>query len=66
MLFATPGMLHGGASLEAFRAWAGSAANLVLLPGYCVAGTLGARLQTGAKKGLRVDAHTTLDVKCKV
>ena len=36
VLFATPGMLHGGASLEAFKAWAGNPLNLVILPGYQV------------------------------
>ena len=36
VLFATPGMLHGGASLEAFKAWAGGPLNLVILPGYQV------------------------------
>jgi hypothetical protein len=36
VLFATPGMLHGGASLEAFKAWAGSPLILVILPGYQV------------------------------
>lgn len=40
VLFASPGMLHTGVSLEAFRAWAGGANNLVVLPGYQVAGKL--------------------------
>jgi hypothetical protein len=34
VLFATPGMLHGGTSLEVFKAWAPSDRNLVLLPSY--------------------------------
>ncbi len=36
VLFASPGMLNGGVSLEVFRAWAPHAANLVVLPGYQV------------------------------
>ena len=36
VLFATPGMLHGGTSLEAFKAWADNPLNLVILPGYQV------------------------------
>lgn len=36
MLFATPGMLHGGTSLEVFKAWAPDPKNLVLLPSYQV------------------------------
>jgi hypothetical protein len=36
VLFATPGMLHGGTSLEVFKAWAPDPRNLVLLPSYQV------------------------------
>jgi hypothetical protein len=36
VLFATPGMLHGGTSLEVFKAWAGDARNAVLLPSHQV------------------------------
>ena len=48
VLFATPGMLHGGQSLEVFRAWAPDARNLIVLPGYCVSGTVGAKLMAAA------------------
>lgn len=41
VLFATPGMLHGGLSLSVFKEWCDDAKNLVILPGYCVAGTIG-------------------------
>lgn len=34
VLFATPGMLHAGTSLEVFKKWAGSDRNMVILPGY--------------------------------
>jgi hypothetical protein len=66
VLFATPGMLHGGTSLEVFKAWAGGEANLVILPGYCATGTVGNKLMSGVTKGLRLDGGQTLDVRCKV
>eukprot|EP00775_Hariotina_reticulata_P005494 gene5494-5729_t len=66
VLFATPGMLHGGTSLEVFKAWAPSDRNLVLLPSYQVAGTLGRRLLAGQRKGVAIDSRTTLDVNCKI
>jgi len=34
VLFATPGMILGGFSLEVFKHWAPSEKNLVTLPGY--------------------------------
>ena len=34
VLFATPGMISGGFSLEVFKQWAPSEENLVTLPGY--------------------------------
>lgn len=39
VLFATPGMLTGGFSLEVFMKWAPSKENLVILPGYCGSST---------------------------
>ena len=48
VLFASPGALQGGLSLEAFHAWAGDARNLVLFPTHCIKGTLGERLLSGA------------------
>jgi hypothetical protein len=41
VLFATPGMLHGGTSLEVFKAWAPDPKNLVLLPSYQVTSAAG-------------------------
>lgn len=35
VLFATPGMISGGFSLEVFKRWAPYETNLVTLPGYC-------------------------------
>lgn len=50
VLFATPGMLHAGTSLEVFKKWAGSEKNMVILPGYCVVGTVGNKLLAGKKR----------------
>jgi integrator complex subunit 11 len=36
VLFATPGMLSGGLSLEVFKHWAPSEANMIVLPGYAI------------------------------
>ncbi len=68
VLFATPGMLHAGTSLEVFKKWAGSPLNMVLIPGYCSAGTVGATLLAGKHKQQRieVDKKTFLEVKCSV
>jgi len=50
VLFATPGMLHAGTSLEVFKKWAPSEDNMVIMPGYCVAGTVGAKVLAGQKQ----------------
>lgn len=34
VLFATPGMLHAGTSLEVFKKWAPLEVNMCILPGY--------------------------------
>lgn len=34
VLFASPGMLHAGTSLEMFKKWAHDPKNMVILPGY--------------------------------
>lgn len=36
VLFASPGMLNGGVSLEVFKHWAPDPKNLVVLPGHQV------------------------------
>ena len=64
MLFATPGMLTAGLALEAFKVWAGDPRNMVLVPGYCVQGTLGAKVQSGAKQ-VEVEGRS-MPVRCKV
>ncbi|TPX36553.1 hypothetical protein SmJEL517_g01232 [Synchytrium microbalum] len=44
VLFATPGMLSAGTSLEVLRAWAGDANNMIIIPGFQSAGSVGAKL----------------------
>jgi integrator complex subunit 11 len=65
VLFATPGMLHAGTSLQAFVRWADDPRNMVILPGYCVAGTVGAKVIAGLKT-IQVDANTTVEVRLAV
>lgn len=50
VLFATPGMLHAGVALEAFRAWACDPRNMVLFPSFCAHGTVGHALLRGIKE----------------
>ena len=40
--------------------------NLVVLPGYCVSGTVGAKLMAGPVSRVDVDKRTTVDVRCGV
>ncbi|GJP53268.1 hypothetical protein CLOM_g12440 [Closterium sp. NIES-68] len=48
VLFATPGMLSGGLSLQAFKSWAPHPQNLLVLPGFCMAGTVGGKIMAMA------------------
>eukprot|EP01134_Creolimax_fragrantissima_P000584 CFRG0584T1 len=57
VLFATPGMLHGGTSLDVFCKWAPDPKNMIIMPGYCVAGTVGWKVLQGQKK-IEVDGKT--------
>ena len=50
VVFATPGMLHSGMSLNIFKAWCHDPKNMIIMPGYCVAGTMGHKLLNGARK----------------
>lgn len=54
VLLATPGMLHGGLSVNAFKEWCGDEKNTLIIPGYCIAGTLGNKVLSGAKN-LNID-----------
>ncbi|KAI3389002.1 hypothetical protein SNEBB_006655 [Seison nebaliae] len=50
VVFATPGMLHAGTSLRIFKKWASSEKNMLIMPGYCVKGTVGQKVLSGEKK----------------
>ncbi|RIA91482.1 beta-lactamase-like protein [Glomus cerebriforme] len=65
VLFATPGMLHIGTSLEVFKKWAPHPENMVIMPGYCVAGTVGAKVLNGDKE-IYIDAYNKILVKLQV
>ena len=53
VLFATPGMLHAGTSLDVFKKWAPSPKNLVIIPGY-VAATWAAQMRRAAHTNFRI------------
>jgi integrator complex subunit 11 len=42
-------MLHGGLSLSTFKEWAPDPRNAIIIPGYCMAGTVGNRVLSGEK-----------------
>ncbi|KAJ1724114.1 hypothetical protein LPJ53_001576 [Coemansia erecta] len=65
VLFATPGMLHIGTSLEVFKKWAPDERNMLIMPGYCVAGTIGAKVLGGAKV-VELDQYTQVHVNIDV
>lgn len=65
VLFATPGMLNAGTSLQVFSAWAPNPKNMVIMPGYCVAGTVGAKVLLG-QKVIEVDKFTKVQVNLQV
>lgn len=64
VVFATPGMLHAGMSLEIFKRWCSSSRNCIIIPGYCVAGTVGNKILSG-RKTIELDGRT-LNVECGV
>ncbi|KAL4569465.1 hypothetical protein LXL04_025103, partial [Taraxacum kok-saghyz] len=66
VLFATPGMISGGFSLEVFKHWAPCESNLITLPGYCVAGTVGHKLMSGKPTKVDLDKDTQIDVRCQI
>ncbi|KAG0277457.1 Integrator complex subunit 11 [Linnemannia exigua] len=65
VVFATPGMLHSGTSLELFKKWAPDPKNMVIMPGFCVAGTVGSRVLAGEKM-IKTDSFTTIEVNLQV
>ncbi|EDV23926.1 uncharacterized protein TRIADDRAFT_57642 [Trichoplax adhaerens] len=65
VVFATPGMLHGGLSLQIFKKWAPDDKNMVILPGYCVAGTVGNKILSG-QRTVELENKQIIDVKLAV
>jgi integrator complex subunit 11 len=65
VVFATPGMLHAGQSLQIFKKWAPFEQNMVIIPGYCVAGTVGHKILNGQKK-IEMENKQVIDVKLGV
>lgn len=70
VIFATPGMLHTGQSLEIFRRWCNNEKNLIVIPGFCVPGTVGAKLLRGERiitleKEYPLERYTC-NVKCRI
>ncbi|XP_075148769.1 integrator complex subunit 11 [Haematobia irritans] len=65
VVFATPGMLHAGLSLHIFKKWAPNENNMVIMPGYCVQGTVGNKILSGAKK-VEFENRQVVDVKMSV
>ena len=64
VIFATPGMLHGGLSLSIFKEIAPDPKNCVIIPGYCSAGTVGNRILSG-EKIIEIDKQK-VEVNCEV
>ena len=56
VFFATPGMLHGGLSLQTFKEWAPNPKNAIIIPGYCMPGTFGHKVLTG-EKSIHIDGR---------
>ncbi|CAF1020917.1 unnamed protein product [Adineta steineri] len=50
IVFASPGMLHAGYSLHLFKKWAPDEKNMIIIPGYCVANTVGSKLLLGQRR----------------
>ena len=65
VVFATPGMLHAGLSLQIFKKWAPNENNMVIMPGYCVSGTIGHKILGGAKK-IEFENKQVIDVRMSV
>lgn len=64
VIFSSPAMLHSGISLKIFRNICDDHRNLLILPGYCVRGTIGEKVLNGVKS-IEIFGETK-DVKLKV
>nr|XP_002128796.2 integrator complex subunit 11-like [Ciona intestinalis] len=65
VVFATPGMLHGGLSLEIFKRWCTNEKNMIIMPGYCVAGTVGNKILSGMRK-IELKPGQIVEIKMQV
>uniref|UniRef100_A0A1B6MGT3 Integrator complex subunit 11 n=1 Tax=Graphocephala atropunctata TaxID=36148 RepID=A0A1B6MGT3_9HEMI len=65
VVFASPGMLHAGLSLAIFKKWAPNENNMVIMPGFCVVGTIGHKVLNGAKK-IEFENRQIVEVKMAV
>jgi len=65
VVFATPGMLHGGLSLEIFKRWCTNEKNLIIMPGYCVAGTVGNKILSGMRT-IDLKPGQTVDIEMQI
>jgi integrator complex subunit 11 len=65
VLFASPGMLHAGTSLQVFTKWCHDPLNMVIMPGYCVAGTVGSKVLAGEKQ-IEIDRFKSVTVNLQV
>ena len=65
VVFATPGMLHAGLSLQIFKRWCSDEANMIIMPGYCVASTIGHKILNGTKR-LEFEKGVVTEVKMSV
>jgi len=65
VVFATPGMLHAGTSLTIFKKWCSDEKNMIIMPGYCVAGTIGHKILNGQKR-IEFEKGQVTEVKMSV
>ncbi|XP_026478792.1 integrator complex subunit 11 [Ctenocephalides felis] len=65
VVFATPGMLHAGLSLQIFKKWAPFENNMIIMPGYCVQGTVGHKILNG-EKTVEFENRQVVEVKMAV
>ena len=64
VIFATPGMLHGGISLSIFKEIAGDPKSMVIIPGYCTQGTVGNKILSG-ERTIEID-KSIIEVRCDI
>ncbi|EPR78398.1 YSH1, RNA processing exonuclease [Spraguea lophii 42_110] len=50
VLFSSPGVVHAGMTFSIFKKWCNDPKNMVIIPGYCVKGTVSERIANGAKQ----------------